>query len=88
MSEKLAGVFFQRRDICARQLDDGRYISINKPLESWQYVSHLKGKLTLGTYVLNADSQARFIAFDADDNQQLVGLTFMAQRLLEDDVPT
>ncbi|MCK5428088.1 MAG: hypothetical protein KAI94_01380, partial [Anaerolineales bacterium] len=88
LAENLASVFFQRRDIYARQMDNGRYISIHKPLESWQLVSHLKGKLTLGTYVLDAESQARFIAFDADDNQQLVGLTYMAQRLMEDDVPT
>jgi len=88
LAENLASVFFQRRDIYAQQLDDGRYVSIKKPLESWHLTSHLKGKLTLGTYVLNAESQARFIAFDADDNQQLVGLIFMAQRLLEDGVPT
>jgi hypothetical protein len=88
LAENLAGVFFQRRDIYAQQLDDGRYISIKKPLESWQLTSHLQGKLTLGTYVLNAESQARFIAFDADDNQQLVGLTFMAQSLQDDGVPT
>jgi hypothetical protein len=87
LAENLASVFLQRRDIYARQLDDGCYISIHKPLESWHLISHLKGKLTLGTYVLDADSQARFIAFDADDNQQLVGLSYMAQRLLEDDVP-
>jgi hypothetical protein len=88
LAENLASVFFQRRDIYARQLDDGRYISIKEPLESWHLTYHLQGNLTLGTYVLDAESQVRFIAFDADDNQQLVGLTFMAQRLLEDDVPT
>ena len=88
LAENLASVFLQRRDIYARQLDDGRYISIHKPLESWHLISHLKGKLTLGTYVLDAESQARFIAFDADDNQQLVGLIYMAQRLLENNVPT
>jgi hypothetical protein len=88
LAENLANVFFQRRDIFAKQLDDGRYISIKKPLESWHLTSHLQGKLTLGTYMLNADSQARFITFDADDNQQLAGLIYMAQRLLEDGVPT
>lgn len=88
LAENLASVFFQRRDIFARQLEDGRYISIKEPLETWQLTSHLQGKLTLGTYVLDAESQARFIAFDADDNQQLVGLIYMAQRLLEDGVPT
>ena len=88
LAENMASVFFQRRDIYARQLDDGRYISIKEPLESWQLISHLKGKLTLGTYVLDAESQTRLITFDADDNQQLVALTFMAQRLLDDDVPT
>ena len=66
LAENLAHVFFQRHDIYAQQLDDGRYISIKKPLETWQLISHLQGKLTLGTYVLNAESQARFIVFDAD----------------------
>jgi hypothetical protein len=87
LAENLASVFFQRRDIYAQQLDDGRYISIKKPLETWQLINHLQGKLTLGTYVLDAESHSRFIAFDADDNQQLVGLTYMAQSLLEDNVP-
>lgn len=88
LAENLARVFVQRNDLHARQLDDGRYISIKKPLESWHLISHLKGKITLGTYVLNLASQARFIVFDADDNQQLVGLIYMARKLMEEDVPT
>ena len=80
--EPLAGVlskvFIQRRDLYARQLDDGRYVCIQRPLSPGHLVAHLKGDLTLGAYVLDPDSRARYIVFDADDETQLEKLSWMA----------
>lgn len=64
---RLANVFFQRRDLYARQIEDGSYICVREPLTETLVRDHVRGKLTLGTYVLDAESRARFIAFDADD---------------------
>ena len=77
----LAKIFIQRRDLYARQLDDGRYVSIQRPLSPGHLIAHLKGDLTLGTYVLDQDSRARYIVFDADDETQLEKLSWMASRL-------
>ena len=88
LAESLAITFVQRQDLYARQLDDGRYICIHKPLESWHLVNHLEGKITLGTYILDQDSQARYIVFDADDHQQAVSLRSLTQLLLGEEIPS
>ena len=81
LAEVLSKVFIQRRDLYARQLDDGRYVCIQRPLSPGHLVAHLKGDLTLGAYVLDPDSRARYIVFDADDETQLEKLSWMARRL-------
>ncbi len=69
-------------------MDDGSYLCIRKPLKTWHLKQHLAGELTLGAYVLNADSRANYIVIDADDNAELVTLTFMAAQLAAEDVPS
>ena len=81
LAHMLSARFIQRRDLYARQLDDGRYICVRKPLEETQFIAHLKGKLTLGTYVLDQNSQARFAVIDADDDLQLARLANMSMSL-------
>jgi hypothetical protein len=63
----LAKRFVQRRDEYPRQLDDGRYITVHKPLLEKHLVAHLRGDITLATYALDPDSRSRFLVFDADD---------------------
>ena len=81
LAVSLTEVFIQRRDLYSRQLDDGRYLCIRKPLTNGHLLAHLKGDITLGTYVLDQESQARFIAFDADDDEQMEGLVSMSAGL-------
>lgn len=64
----LVGRFIQRRDLYARQLEDGRYVAVYEPLEARHLIAHLRGELTLGAYALDAGSQGRFIVLDADDD--------------------
>ena len=52
----LARIFVMRTDVYPRQMDDGSYVCIRKPLKEWHLVSHLEGRITLGAYVLNRDS--------------------------------
>jgi hypothetical protein len=48
LAEGLTHTFIQRFDLYARQLDDGRYVCIQKPLKTGHILAHLRGDLTLG----------------------------------------
>jgi hypothetical protein len=50
-------------------------------------MDHLTGKLTLGTYLLNSRSEARFIVLDADDDSQFDQLTDVAPKVAEEGAP-
>lgn len=86
--KNLMNTFFQRQDIHARQLEDGRYVCIKRPLTKDHLISHLKGQITLGTYVLNQQSQTRFIVFDADETLPYVQLTTVRNYLARDGWPS
>jgi len=88
LAQDLAKVFVMRTDVYPRQMDDGSYVCIRKPLKEWHLVSHLEGRITLGAYVLNRDSQARFIVFDADDQHEFAKLVAMTKRLSREGVPS
>ena len=75
--ESLGHTFIQRKDLYARQLDDGRYLCVRKPLLDKHLLAHLQGEITLGAYVLDPDSRARFAVIDADDDHQLALLASM-----------
>jgi hypothetical protein len=81
LANGLMQTFVQRNDLYAKQLDDGRYVCVQKPLDTRHIVVHLQGKITLGAYCLSPDSQARFIVFDADEDLQFERLIIMAEKL-------
>ena len=84
----LAQRFVQRWDLHARQLDDGRYICVREHLNVNHFFAHLRGEITLGTYLLNEQSQARCIVYDADDSRGFSSLRQLSQELMEEDVPS
>jgi hypothetical protein len=88
LAQSLGERFIQRRDLYPKQLDDGRYVCIRKPLNSWHLAAHLQGEITLGAYLLDESSQARYIVFDADDDPMLGKLTALARDLGADGVPS
>jgi hypothetical protein len=51
-------------------------------------LDHLRGEMTLCAYLLNQESQARFIVLDADDKQGWVQLDQLASALADEDVPS
>ena len=67
LAKILAQRFVQRWDQYPQQLDDGRYITVHKPLLDEHLVAHLRGDITLSTYALDSESRSKFIVFDADD---------------------
>jgi len=88
MADILAKTFIQRWDLYAKQLNDGRYICIHKPLEQRHLISHLLGKITLGTYLFDSQNKSKFIVFDADEENQLKALITMSQDLAQQTIPS
>lgn len=88
LAHELANVFVQRRDLYARQLDDGRYVCVRKPLLDRHLVAHLKGDLTLGTYVLDQSNRTKYIVIDADEDWIMERLFQMADVLASQNIPS
>ena len=86
-AEILGKRFIQRHDLYAAQLMDGRYICNHQPLSSDYLFDHLRGTLTLGTYLLDQDSKAQFVVLDADGKNGWNDLLGLASKLEADNVP-
>ena len=82
----LAQRFVQRWDLHAHQLDNGRYVCVHEPLNVSHLFAHLRGEITLGSYLLDQESRARFLVLDADDVQSWEQLGHLARALAEEDV--
>jgi len=67
LAEIVAEQFINRWDLYPKQLDDGSYVTIHETLQEDLLLSHLRGEVTLGAYVLDEESQARFLVLDADE---------------------
>jgi len=84
----LATTFIQRRDLYAQQLADGSYVCVHKSLEDAHLIAHLQGEITLGAFVLDPSSQARYIVLDADEETHMAGLARLAADLADQGVPS
>ena len=84
----LAQRFVQRWNLHTRQLDDGSYVCVHEPLNVGHLLDHLRGEITLGAYLLDQGSQARFLVLDADDARSWEQLGHLVARALtREDVP-
>jgi hypothetical protein len=70
--------FIPRYDMYPLQLPDGRYVTIRKRMGLNLVTAHLKGMVTIGAYALDEESRAKWICFDADDEDEWMGLRGMA----------
>lgn len=77
--EVLARQFIQRWDMYPRQLDTGQYVTIHEPLNTGLIFDHLRGSITLGTYLLDSRSNGRYFVLDADDEADWRRLTGIAE---------
>jgi hypothetical protein len=84
----LSKTFIRRWDLYARQFDDGSYACVRKPLKLVHVAAHLQGDLTLGVYVLDKSSHARYLVIDADDETQFKQLAQICQDLKTQAVPS
>jgi hypothetical protein len=83
----LAQRFVQRWDLYAYQLDDGSYLCVHEQLNVGHLFAHLRGEITLGTYLLDQESQAQFLVLDADDERGWERLGHLARAMADEDVP-
>jgi hypothetical protein len=83
----LAQRFVQRWDPYAHQIDDGSYVCVHEQLNVGHLLDHLRGEVTLGGYLLDQESRARFLVLDADDAQSWERLGHLAKALAREDVP-
>lgn len=81
VAEGLSKTFIQRWDCYPEQGEGGRYICHHEPLTMDQIVSHLRGEITLGAYVLDENNQAKFIVLDADDENEFEAVCGLASKI-------
>lgn len=82
LAEVLARQFIQRWDCYAQQNQDGTaYYTQYEQLNVEHLFAHLRGEITMGTYLLNEKSHGRFLVLDADDLYQWQQLVELAQSL-------
>jgi hypothetical protein len=86
--EAYASLFVQTWSQYAVQQRDGGYVRVVEPLTLPLLAAHLAGRLTLGTYLLDAQGQCAFAVFDADGADGLEQLAGHAVELAEQGVPT
>lgn len=76
-----AATFLSRGDYYPKQLDDGSYVVIHKPLHIGVVMAHLRGTMTIGAYGLDPNGWAKWLCFDADTPERWDGLVGMAGAL-------
>jgi hypothetical protein len=81
LANSLGEVFINRWDVYAKQLDDGSYICIHEPLTPQNIAEHLMGEVTLGVYLLDAESKAKYIVLDADNQTEKDQIIFIGKSL-------
>ena len=88
-AEVLARRFIQRWDIHTVQSHSGSgYYTLYESLHVGHLFAHLRGEVTLGTYLLNAESNGRFLVLDADNSYQWDQLIHLCKHLHEQAIPS
>jgi len=88
LANVLEETFIQRWDLFPQQMDNGSYICQKEPLTRDHLIAHLLGEITLGVYILDPQSQARFIIIDADDEKEYVQIVKLAESLNHHGLPS
>jgi hypothetical protein len=76
-----------RRNDYAVQLSNGRYTRMWTDLTYETLFSHLEGRKTLGTYVINELNQCSFAVFDSDTSTGLFDLAGVQANLASHSIP-
>lgn len=79
--EGFAKTFIPRQDMFPLQQADGSYITVHRAFSAQLLTDHLKGRVTLGAYALDENSNAKWICLDADDETEWQGILEVAKTL-------
>lgn len=63
-------VFFNRTDEYALQTPEGSYFLVKRQVTQRLIIGHLRGKLTLATYVLSKDDTSKYAVLDVDNDER------------------
>jgi hypothetical protein len=85
---RYAQIFLPRFDLYSLQVADGSYMAFKWPLTMGLVEGHLKGRVTLGAYMLSPDNTTRKMALDADDEGEWQGLVALHTLLQTQHIPT
>lgn len=66
VATELARRFISRRDVKAVQQADGSYRPDRSPWKMSALCAHLRGEVSLGHYLVDAEGQTKLVAFDLD----------------------
>lgn len=89
-----AETFVNRWDCYPLQVEKGTYIQVREKLTPTHIFKHLTNArlgfnpFTIGAYALDEHSQAKWVCFDADAEQQWAELIRLARSLHETDIPS
>src|SRR5205085_9813156 len=86
--EAYASVFVHCWSQYAVQQRDGSYWRVREPLTLSLLATHLAGRCTLGTYLLDEFNHCSFAVFDADRQDGLEHLVGLAMELALWGIPT
>ncbi|GAB5491987.1 MAG: hypothetical protein Phog2KO_22020 [Phototrophicaceae bacterium] len=79
--KSFCNIFIHSKNCYPLQLPDGSYRTKYETLTTRLLIQHIEGKITLGTYALDEQSQARWLCLDADDSEEWIKLHNVAKRL-------
>ncbi|NQV36810.1 MAG: hypothetical protein HQ509_02255 [Candidatus Marinimicrobia bacterium] len=72
LAKTLKQLIVVRTDVHARQLNNGRYLKVDKPLSLELIQDHLKGSATIGSYPFHKEgSKVKWFCFDLDINKNV-----------------
>src|SRR5947208_1856885 len=78
--------FISRHDQFPIQLENGTYVTVEKPLTEKLIYAHLRGYITIGAYALDSNGWSSWLCFDADDEKNWQKFIKMSQKLAKSNI--
>lgn len=85
--EQYISLFVGRRDDHSVQLETGLYARTGKPLDQARIQAHLRGEVSLATYLIDEQGLCRFAVLDGDKENDFLLLASVRDQLAEVGIP-
>jgi len=67
--EKILRLFFYRSDVFALQQESGAYFPVKRPINIFDIIDHLEGRITVGAYCIGLDNKVKWCCVDIDGEE-------------------